>query len=86
VTVRRDHGGWWMVRCPNYHPPGSSELLACELDWEDAMAIATDHCPTNLDPIGDCEPSWVTAAREFPEPEPPRFTNLPDIDHYQEQQ
>lgn len=41
--------------------------------------------PTAADRIPDCEPAWVQATREFPEPEPVRITDLPDIDHYQEQ-
>ena len=71
-----------MVRCPKYHDPGVGPLVGCEQLWEDAMEIADGHCPTAHDPIGDCEPAWVTASRE-----PARETNnLPDLDHYQEQQ
>jgi hypothetical protein len=73
-----------MVRCPRYHRPGSPPLLGCEQLWEDAMEIATDHCPTNHDPVGDCEPSWVIASRA-PQPYLGRdIETLPDINSYEE--
>ena len=44
-----------------------------------ACAAKQPTIPTARDPIGDCEPQWITPSRQ-------KINDLPDINQHQEQQ